>query len=110
MKSDTMMQRVSQILAVGTFILCLGVPLITWRLLRTKDVESEEFEKAYGPLVKDVTFKTIISKYWNLLNLLRWALITLILVVSKDYSCFQIQLNLALSLIWQILIISGRPY
>jgi hypothetical protein len=86
MKSDTMMQRVSQILAVGTFILCLLVPLITWRLLRTKDVECEEFEKAYGPLVKDVTFKTTISKYWNLLNLLRWALITLVLVLSKDFS------------------------
>jgi len=86
MKSDILMQRVSQTLAVGTFIICLVVPLITWRLLRKSDVESKEFKKIYGALVEDQTIKTTISKYWNQLKMLRWLLVTVVLVVCRDFS------------------------
>ena len=65
---------------------------------------------AYGPLVDDQTIKTKISKYWNQLKILRWALVTLVLVVCKDFSAQQIQVNLVLSLLWQALILIGRPY
>jgi len=86
MKSDILMQRVSQTLAVGTFIICLVVPLITFRLLRTSDVDTNEFKKVYGPLVEDQTIKTTISKYWNQLKIFRWVLVTVVLVVCRDFS------------------------
>jgi hypothetical protein len=86
MKSDILMQRVSQTLAIGTFIICLVVPLITWRLLRKINVDINEFKKVYGPLVEDQTIKTKISKYWNQLKMLRWFLVTVLLVVCKDFS------------------------
>jgi hypothetical protein len=86
MKSDLLMQRVSQTLAVGTFIICLVVPLITWRLLYKNNVGTKEFKKVYGPLVEDQTIKTSISKYWNQLKMLRWFLVTVVLVVFKDFS------------------------
>jgi hypothetical protein len=86
MQSDILMQRVSQTLAVGTFIICLVVPLITWRLLRKSDVDTKEFKMVYGPLVEDQTIKTMISKYWNQLKMLRWALVTVVLVVFRDFS------------------------
>jgi hypothetical protein len=77
---------VSQTLAVGTFIICLVVPLLAWRILWASNVKSKEFKKAYGPLVEDQTMKTTISKYWNLLKLLRWVLVTVVLVVFTDFS------------------------
>jgi hypothetical protein len=86
MKSDLLMQRVSQTLAVGTFIICLVVPLITWMLLWKNYVDTKEFKKVYGPLVEDQTMKTSISKYWNQLKMLRWFLVTLVLVVFRDFS------------------------
>jgi hypothetical protein len=86
MKSDLLMQRVSQTLAVGTFIISLVVPLITWRLLYKNNVGTKEFKKVYGPLVEDQTIKTSISKYWNQLKMLRWFLVTVVLVVFKDFS------------------------
>jgi anaerobic C4-dicarboxylate transporter len=86
MKSDILMQRVSQTLAIGTFIICLVVPLITWRLLRKINVDINEFKKVYGPLVEDQTIKTKISKYWNQVKMLRWFLVTVVLVVCKDFS------------------------
>ena len=86
MKSDILMQRVSQTLAVGTFVICTVVPLITWRLLGRNDVDTKEFKKVYGPLVEDLTIKTKISKYWNQLKMLRWFLVTVVLVVCRDHS------------------------
>ena len=86
MKSDILMQRVSQTLAVATFIICLVVPLITFRLLRTSEVGTKEFKKVYGPLVEDQTIKTTISKYWNQMKMLRWVLVTVVLVVCRDFS------------------------
>jgi hypothetical protein len=86
MKSDILMQRVSQTLAVDTFIICLVVPLITFRLLRTSEVDTKEFKRVYGPLVEDQTIKTTISKYWNQLKMLRWGLVTVVLVVCRDFS------------------------
>jgi hypothetical protein len=86
MKSDILMQRVSQTLAVCTFIICVVVPLMTWRLLWKSDVDTKEFKKVYGPLVEDQTIKTKISKYWNQLKIFRWALVTVVLVVFKDFS------------------------
>jgi hypothetical protein len=49
-------------------------------------VNTKEFKKAYGPLIEGLNLKTTISKYWNQLNMFRWAIVTLILVVSKDFS------------------------
>jgi hypothetical protein len=49
-------------------------------------VNTEEFKKVYGPLMEGLTCKTTISKYWNQLKMFRSALISLVLVVSKDFS------------------------
>ena len=86
MKSDILMHRVSQTLAVGIFIICLVVALITWRVLRKSYVDTKEFKMVYGPLVEDLTIKSTISKYWNQLKILRWALVTVVLVIFRDYS------------------------
>jgi hypothetical protein len=49
-------------------------------------VDTKEFKKVYGPLVEEQTIKTKISKYWNQLKMLRWFLVTVVLVVCKDFS------------------------
>lgn len=72
-------------------------------------MKSEEFEKKFGVLIEGLRVKGWISSRWNFLIMIRWVITCVILIVVKDYSQFQIMLLFIVSVIFQGLIIAGRP-
>lgn len=49
------------------------------------------------------------GSYWNVLQMIRWTLVSVILVCLRDFNSVQIILNNILSLIFQCLILNYRP-
>ena len=51
----------------------------------------------------------MIGRYWNPLNLIRWALTIFILVFMTQYSFAQIFILLLVSVVFQIMMVIGHP-
>ena len=62
-----------------------------------------------GAITEGLTLSGFAGKYWYILVMIRWSIVSLILVALRDFSTFQIQLNLVFSWLFQIIIIWGKP-
>jgi hypothetical protein len=60
-------------------------------------------------MLEGLSLSGISGKYWNVLLMIRWALVSVILVVARDYPALQIITNLFLSHLYQFMIIRGKP-
>ena len=60
-----------------------------------------------GPVVRELNHRR--GSYWNVLQMIRWTLVSVILVCLRDLNSVQIILNNMLSLIFQCLILNYRP-
>jgi hypothetical protein len=69
----------------------------------------EEFEFSYGAIIEGLDTKTRVGRYWNQLNLIRWALTFVVLVFLNQHSQAQIFVLLLISLIFQIIMVIGNP-
>jgi hypothetical protein len=70
-------------------------------------LEKEEFKKKYGTIIEDLTLTGFIGRYWNIMVMARWTLVSLILVCLRLYPALQISLNLVISVIYTGFIIRG---
>jgi len=57
-----------------------------------------------GPVVRELNHKR--GSYWNFMQMIRWTLVSIILVCLRDINSLQIILNNILSLIFQCFILS----
>lgn len=80
-----------------TCIICAG--LIFYIVKKRK--EYDNFEEKYGEIVEDLKISrdSILTQYWKPLNLIRWLLTVMILIILRNYPSFQILLFLALSVL-----------
>lgn len=69
----------------------------------------EEFKLSYGAIIDGLNSNTKAGRYWNPLNLTRWALTIAIMVFLNQHSVAQIFLLLVVSVIVQIIIIISNP-
>ncbi len=60
-----------------------------------------------GPVIRELNHRR--GSYWNVLQMIRWTLVSVILVCLRDLNSVQIILNNMLSLIFQCLILNYRP-
>jgi hypothetical protein len=60
----------------------------------------EEFKFKYGTIIVGLNENSIIGRYWNPLNLLRWALTIVVMVFLNRHSFAQIFVLLILSVIF----------
>ena len=60
-----------------------------------------------GPVIRELNHRR--GSYWNVLQMIRWTLVSVILVCLRDLNSVQIILNNILSLIFQCLILNYRP-
>jgi len=58
---------------------------------------TENFQKTYGTFLEGLSLKGVSGKYWNIFVLFRWSIVSIILVVLRDFSSEQILLNISLS-------------
>ncbi len=87
----------------------MAVFLIIRKYDKLKKLDSEEYKSKFGPLQEGLRTRGWIASRWNLLILLRWTLTTFILITLRDYSGFQLISLLPLSVLFQCLILVGRP-
>jgi hypothetical protein len=68
-----------------------------------------EFEFSYGAIIEGLDTKIIVGRYWNPLNLIRWALTIIVLVFLNKHNAAQIFVLLVVSFIFQIIMVKGNP-
>ncbi len=76
---------------------------------KLKALDSLEFKGAYGAITDGLTVSGFVGKYWMIHMLIRWTIVSIILVALRDYSTFQILLNIVYSWFSQVLIVIGKP-
>ena len=69
----------------------------------------EEFQLSYGAIIEGLNSNTRAGRYWNPLNLIRWALTIAIMVYLNQHSGAQILVLLVVSVIFQIIILISNP-
>jgi hypothetical protein len=67
------------------------------------------FQVSYGAIIDGLNTDTWIGLYWNPLNLIRWALTTIVLVFLNKYSFAQILILLVISVIFKIMLLTRNP-
>jgi hypothetical protein len=65
----------------------------------------KEFKLSYGAIIEGLDSNTIAGRYWNPLNLIRWALTITIMIFWNQHNSAQILVLLIISVIFQIIII-----
>jgi hypothetical protein len=63
----------------------------------------------YGAIIEGLNTNKIAGRYWNPLNLIRWAVTISIMVFLNQHSVAQIFVLLIVSVIFQIVMIIGNP-
>ena len=71
--------------------------------------ELEEFKSSFESIIKGMNTESMIGRYWNPLNLIRWALTITIMVFLNQHSFAQILVLLVISVIFQIIIVIAKP-
>jgi hypothetical protein len=54
--------------------------------------------------------KSLVGSYWNIIILVRWTMTNAVMLLISNYSAFQTQLLLAISVGFQCMILGGRPF
>jgi hypothetical protein len=71
--------------------------------------ELEEFKLSFGSLIEGLNTDSFIGRYWNPLNLIRWALTIVVMVFLNQHCVAQIFVLLVISVIFQIIIVITNP-
>jgi len=93
----------------SSFLVIIWFWRVLWRINRIGMSDSGDFKDTYGTLIQGLRWQGTIGLYWNLLILLRWTVTNAIMIVLCNHPEFQIGLLLYISVIFQVLIIKGRP-
>jgi hypothetical protein len=94
------------VLAALALATCIEIYLIRAHIGK---YQVEEFIFRYGALVEGLDINKIIGRYWNPINLIRWALTILIMIFLNKHYVAQIFLLLAVSVIFQIMMVISNP-
>jgi hypothetical protein len=81
-------------------IVHLVIPIMTLVIYKhdmNNTLEEEKFKNTYGTFLDGLSLKGITGKYWNIMVLIRWSVVSIILVSLRDNSDAQILLNIFIS-------------
>lgn len=112
-QNDLILYISSTVLTYFILILVHIVILIMTAIIRkntnNNNLKTQAFNEKYGAIIDGLTLSGFVGKYWYLLVLTRWSVVSVILVALRDFSTFQIQLNILLSWFFQFIILRGKP-
>jgi hypothetical protein len=108
---ETPFKYASSVLSIVVLVILAIAIGIEIYLIRANQggLKLEEFMSSYGAIIEGLDTSTIVGRYWNPLNLFRWALTIAILVFLNQYCVAQIFALLVLSVIFQIIMIIANP-
>ncbi|TNV86829.1 hypothetical protein FGO68_gene3421 [Halteria grandinella] len=90
-------------------IIILGSSIPVFIYVIYKANFDEQFNQKYGPLIEGLNQKSVISRYWMPITLLKWTLMSLSLVLLREVPSLQIISLFILSLISNALQLAGSP-
>lgn len=104
------------IASVVTSISILGICIILtvlnfsilWR--HRHDLETKYFQEKFGTLIENLKTNNLKQSLCITIQLLKWCLTIISLVLLRDYPGLQIISNIPIQLIFQIYLVSVRPY
>ena len=108
---DTPFKYASSVLSIvtlGILAIATGFEIYVIRTHKGR-YELEEFKFSYGSIIEGLDSNTKAGRYWNPLNLIRWALTIAIMVFLNEHSAAQILVLLVVSVIFQIIIVISNP-
>jgi hypothetical protein len=94
--------------AMGAVAIAIGIEVYAIRADKG-NYHLKEFTNSCGVIIEGLNTDTIIGRYWNPLNLVRWALTIVVMVYLNQHSLAQIFVLLVISAVFQILMIIGKP-
>lgn len=102
--------RFSCILSIFIIASYLLTIIIGSFLIKNRN-EIPDFESRFGTLTEGLNLpkNSKVAPYWNLIQLLRWLLTSLILVNLADFPLLQVLFIQSLCVTMQLLLISSRP-
>ena len=104
----------SSISSIVLLCACLIFLPVIWRIINkgiSNKTERKNFDLKFGSLIENQRADAnAIAAYWQLLTLMRWTVSTAILIFVKDRCLAQIILLLLVSILYQILLIIGKPF
>jgi len=104
---ETRFQYASSLLSVWAMG---AVAILVYAIRAHKgNYQLEEFTKSCGVLIEGLNTDTIIGRYWNPVNLIRWAITIVVMVFLNQHSLAQIFVLLVISVVFQIMMILGKP-
>ena len=110
---NTITEIASKILAISITILMIFFIMISTVILTLKRnglIGDIFYDKYFSTLTNSLSTKRIISNYWQVLVLIRWTLVSVILVFLKNHAEFQIICNLILSFFFTAMLIVSPPF
>jgi len=67
----------------------LVIPIMTFVIFNhdiNNTLDEVKFKNTYGTFLDGLSLKGITGKYWNIMVLIRWSVVSIILVSLRDYS------------------------
>jgi hypothetical protein len=78
-----------------TFFILLLTQLVTLIMTivirknhRSKNLKKKRFSELYGAIVEGLTLSGFAGRYWFILVMIRWTVVSVILVTLRDFSTF----------------------
>ena len=96
------------IVAVGVLAMATSIEIYLIHAHKGR-YQLEEFTNHFEAIIDGLNTETIIGRYWNPLNLIRWALTIFVIVFLNQHSFAQILLLLIVSIIFQVMLLIGKP-
>ena len=108
---ETPFKYASSVLSIVIFLMLAITTAIETYLIRTHKgrYQLEEFKFSYGAIIEGLESNTIVGRYWNPLNLIRYALTIAVMVFLNHNSVAQIFVLLVVSVIFQIMMVIANP-
>ncbi|TNV86341.1 hypothetical protein FGO68_gene4599 [Halteria grandinella] len=108
LKFVSVVTLMSSLFTIATIVVLV---VFLWKMISAIKFQTNEgLQTQWTPLIEGVNMQSLIGKYWTIITLVKWAILSLTLVFLKDYPTFQLSVVWYLLLVSQILIIKGRPY
>ena len=108
---ETPIKYASSILSMVILVIIALATSIEIYVIRTHKgrYQLEEFKLSYSTIIEGLNTNTIIGRYWNPLNLIRWGITIVVMVFLNEHSVAQIFDLLLVSVIFQMMMVIANP-
>ena len=113
LRSFTTIDNFCGIFAITMAILTVSLMVLSTIILKLKNanlLRDNVYEETFSILTQELSLKGATGTYWKVLILLRWTLVSSVLVFLRNNSDFQIIINLILSGLYTYLMLNNPPY